>query len=212
VRLGNGEVRSGTRQQLEEAFNAGHLDGSALVLAAGMSEWVALGELMDRRPQEPVPAPVAAPEPPPLVAAEPPPVIAAEPAPVVTQVVAQEAAPAPAPAETAQEAPAPEAPTDEQTSADSAQVDAPELWQVKLTLKQLEDAFNAGLIEDDTPVLAAGADEWVELGTLRREQPAPFGDAVGVPSSQDGAPAEPASRTEPWPATLAGNSHSPTGE
>jgi hypothetical protein len=59
VRLADGQERSGTREQLEEAFRAGHLSEEMLVLAGGAPEWVKLGAVMGRN--EPLPAPVAAP-------------------------------------------------------------------------------------------------------------------------------------------------------
>jgi hypothetical protein len=221
VRLANGPVRSGTRKQLEEAFNAGHLDDSAPVLPAGSSEWVRLGDLMDRRPV----APVAPPEEPAAAAPEPAPAPTAEAAPMVAEPApAAEATALPIPAETAPALPSepasfpaeaapgglPESASEEALSWDLAAdgrpsleaKDAEQLWQVKLTTKQLEDAFHAGLFGDDTPVLPTGGDEWQSLGDVRRSQPSAFGNALQ----------EPASRTEPWPATVAANRPSAAGE
>jgi len=96
---------------------------------------------------------------------------------------------------------------------------------VKVTLKQLEEAFHARLLDDDTQVLAAGTNEWISLGDVRRTLPAPFGNALAEPVSND-TPAvtassgfqessphpEPASRTEPWPATAPTNAHSSAGD
>jgi hypothetical protein len=42
VRLADGQVRAGTRAQLEEALRAGLLDASAMVLAAGATVWTPL--------------------------------------------------------------------------------------------------------------------------------------------------------------------------
>lgn len=53
VRLASGDVRSGTREQVEEAARTGHLDSSSLVLASGTSEWVTLSSVIDRGPEDP---------------------------------------------------------------------------------------------------------------------------------------------------------------
>ena len=45
VRLPNGEVSRGSLDQLDEAFNAGHIDEHALVLAPGSTRWTKLGDL-----------------------------------------------------------------------------------------------------------------------------------------------------------------------
>jgi hypothetical protein len=132
VKLSNGEVRSGTRQQLEDAFRAGHLGEGALVLASGAREWVTLGDVMGRG--QPTPASVS---PPALAAPQP---------------------------ESGPPAPAPSAP--QSTAGDR------EVWQVTLTRPQLELALRDGYLDDDARVLAAGATEWVRLGTvLGRVQP-----------------------------------------
>jgi hypothetical protein len=237
VRLENGQVRSGTRQQLEEALAAGHLGADAFVLAAGTSEWMRLGDLMGAPPAAPMAAPVAAPEQGPVAAAEPPPLeapeaaptmaaeappVAAEPVPAAASEETPEQAPSaeaaaaeqPSPETAAPEQPSPETAADEQPGPMAAAADANELWQVKLTLRQLEEAFHAGLLDDDTQVLAAGADEWVQLGDIRRAQPAPFGNALSMPAGDQGGALhqESASRTEPWPATTTANGHSSAGE
>lgn len=91
VRLADGQVRSGTRLQLEEAFRAGHLDGDSLVLAAGASDWVPLYTLAAHLSSAPLPPSHAQPPPAPVVVppvapppVEPPPEASApvEPAPV----------------------------------------------------------------------------------------------------------------------------------
>ena len=194
-----------------------------MVLPAGSSEWVRLGELMDRRPLAAVPPPGMSPAPAPVVAAEPPPVVAAEPGEPAAvaaaepgPAVAAEAAPidaVPAPASTegnSQDADG--APSEPATGAatTSHAKDAEELWQVKLTLKQLEEAFLAGLLDDETPVLSERESEWLPLREFRSAQPPPFGSGL-----VSGAPhhAEPASRTEPWPANAGlGRSPSPASE
>jgi hypothetical protein len=45
ILLPNGEVRTGTLDQLDEAFNAGAVDASTLVLAPGATEWSTIGAL-----------------------------------------------------------------------------------------------------------------------------------------------------------------------
>jgi hypothetical protein len=178
VRLADGQVRSGTRQQLEEAFRAGHLDEGALVLAAGFHEWVTLGSVCGRRPSGPVPVPVGAAEPTPVEAQPAAPVVAAQQTPVTTL----EEAPA-APAQVA-----PSSPRAEDGEADSQAVwDGDKVWRVTLTGKQLEGAFHAGLINDDALVLAAGTDEWVRLGDVRLAQLAPGMNPLGIRSVVDAA-------------------------
>ena len=209
VRLADGQVRSGTRQQLQEAFTAGHLDDAALVMPAGASQWVPLGSIMDRRPSASVPPPAPAPEPAPDVAAEPAPV-AAQPEPAMAM-------------EPPQPAPSPEAASDGQSTAE-AEAQSEEPLLVRLTLKQLEEAFQARLLDDDTQVLPAGADEWVSLGDIRRALPPPFGSALAQPMDKDTAAEaspglqgsalhpEPASRTQPWPATAPASAPSSAGD
>jgi hypothetical protein len=158
VKLPNGEVRSGTRQQLVEAFHAGHLGEGALVLASGAREWVTLGSFMGRG--QPVSAWVAPP------------------------------APAPAPAapqpESAPPLPAPSVPpvlstlhtSDRWTEGDR------EVWQVKLTRPQLELGLRDGYLDEDAPVLATGASEWVRLGSVvGRVQPVYAPEAPTEPSA-----------------------------
>ena len=177
VRLADGQVRSGTRQQLEEAFSAGHLDEGVLVLAAGFHEWVTLGSVCGRRPSGPAPAPVGAAEPTPVETQPAAPVVAPQQAPVTTLVEAPAA-----PAEVASPSPRAE---DGQPNSEAAS-DGDKLWRVTLTAKQLEGAFHAGLIDENTPVLAAGTDEWVRLGDVRRAQLLP-GMTPGIRAVVDAA-------------------------
>jgi hypothetical protein len=185
VRLADGQVRTGTRQQLEEAFRAGHLAEDALVLRTGSTQWMKLGTVMARPPSfAPPPAPLEAPPPPAPSMAPTPAVVEAAPAPP----------PAPDPAEETPMTPAvdavqhasqetPEAPEqasaapdqDEPSPASAAEGETPPQatviaearHQVQLTDGQLEAAFLSGLLDNDSLVLAAGADQWVRLGDLR---------------------------------------------
>jgi hypothetical protein len=164
VRLANGDVRSGTRQQLEEALGAGHLGADVMVLPAGGREWVPLGIVMARS-EPPAPLDPVAHRPPSIapVAAPPPP---------------QPSAPPPRP-------------TDDG------------LWQVRLadgqvrsgTRQQLEEALNAGHLDEAALVLAAGASEWVTLASIaddrRQPEPAPAPTAAQEP--------EPVAAPEPAP-------------
>jgi hypothetical protein len=45
VRLPSGDVRRGSLDELDAAFEAGHIDENALVLAPGATTWTTLGEL-----------------------------------------------------------------------------------------------------------------------------------------------------------------------
>jgi hypothetical protein len=61
VKLANGDVHRVTIDQLDGAFQAGHIDESTMVLAAGGSEWTKLGDLAgldegDAPPPPPEPA------------------------------------------------------------------------------------------------------------------------------------------------------------
>jgi hypothetical protein len=73
VQLSDGDVHRVTLHQLDEGFQAGHIDASTMVLSAGATSWTKLGELagMDdvvsavRSPASlPQPVPVALPAPP----------------------------------------------------------------------------------------------------------------------------------------------------
>ncbi len=58
VKLPNGDVHRATLDQIEQAFEAGHVDGKTMVLATGETEWKTLGELagLDDQPAEATPA------------------------------------------------------------------------------------------------------------------------------------------------------------
>ena len=45
VKLANGDVHRVTIDQLDGAFQAGHIDESTMVLAAGASQWTKLGDI-----------------------------------------------------------------------------------------------------------------------------------------------------------------------
>src|SRR6202012_4504040 len=45
VKLADGDVHRVTLDQLDEAFQAGHIDGDTMVLEAGGSQWKKLGDL-----------------------------------------------------------------------------------------------------------------------------------------------------------------------
>jgi hypothetical protein len=66
VKLPNGDVHHVTVDQLDTAFEAGHIDANTLVLAEGSSQWTRLGEAagLDEPPAampSPTPAPVVRP-------------------------------------------------------------------------------------------------------------------------------------------------------
>ena len=175
LRLPDGQVRSGTRQQLEEAFRAGGIDEGALVLPDGATEWTKLGSVVVGRPSAPAEAPVAA----------------MEPAPARAQPAMPDAAPQQTPASASEQVPAP--PGLETSSPVQAEVGTPaavqtgggsdSLWQVKLTREQLAKAFHAGLLGDDTLVLAPRSDQWVKFSDAQQPPSAPSGTSLGVPSS-----------------------------
>ena len=150
VKLPSGELRSGTRQQLEEAFHAGHLDGTAQALAAGSREWVALNALFTRTPgTRPTPAPSTSPPP-------------------ASRLPAKGLQAAVRPASSV---PAARAPTQPPQPAAQEPVEHRDLWQVSLTRKQLGDALRMGLLTELTMVLGAGATEAVRLGVVLRSNP-----------------------------------------
>lgn len=62
VKLPNGDVHHVTVDQLDTAFEAGHIDADTLVLADGLSRWTRLGEAAGLD-EEVAPAPVASPAP-----------------------------------------------------------------------------------------------------------------------------------------------------
>lgn len=154
VRLPNGQIRSGTGQQLEEAYRAGHLDDAALVLPAGASSWSTLGALFGGAAAAPAVAPaVPAQHPQAEVAAPPADVPAAE-------VHANGVEPTPVEPPAADDAP-PEA-----RGADGEQTK----WQVRLTHGQLEAALRLGFLDEHSQVSAVGTDEWVSLGDVLSRQ------------------------------------------
>jgi hypothetical protein len=61
VKLANGDVHRVTLDQLDGAFQAGHIDEGTMVLAAGASIWTKLGDLagLDDEAEAPAPAPVS---------------------------------------------------------------------------------------------------------------------------------------------------------
>jgi hypothetical protein len=61
VKLGSGDVHKVTLDQLDEAFQAGHVDENTMVLAANGTRWMKLGDAagLDDAPA-PAPAPVTA--------------------------------------------------------------------------------------------------------------------------------------------------------
>jgi len=60
VRLPTGDVRRGSLDDLDAAFEAGHIDENALVLAPGATKWTKLGELAGLDADDaPPPAPAA---------------------------------------------------------------------------------------------------------------------------------------------------------
>ena len=182
VRLPDGQVRAGTRAQLEEALHAGHLDPSFMVLAAGATEWAPLNRAI--APPAPAqtlaspvgvgPADVSATAPAQAVAppAEPGPADVSATAPA--QAVASPAEPGPENTET------PLAPDTlnslpgsnpgEETPVTKAADSAEPLWQVQLPERLLEAAFEAGLLGDDVLVMAVGTDQWVRFGDVRRSR------------------------------------------
>ncbi|HEY5148199.1 MAG TPA: GYF domain-containing protein, partial [Polyangiaceae bacterium] len=67
VKLANGDVHRVTLDQLDGAFQAGHIDEGTMVLAAGASQWTKLGDLAglddESAPPDPQPQPYIAPAP-----------------------------------------------------------------------------------------------------------------------------------------------------
>jgi hypothetical protein len=95
VKLGSGDVHKVTLDQLDEAFQAGHVDENTMVLAANGTRWMKLGDAagLDDAPA-PAPAPVVAAAPSRVVAA--PAALAAPPAaPIPVAYVAPRTAQAP---------------------------------------------------------------------------------------------------------------------
>lgn len=61
VKLANGDVHRVTIDQLDGAFQAGHIDESTMVLAAGASQWTTLGEVAGLDDESAAPPQAAAP-------------------------------------------------------------------------------------------------------------------------------------------------------
>jgi hypothetical protein len=59
VKLSDGDVHRVTLDQLDEAFQAGHIDGDTMVLAGGASEWTRLASLAGMDEEEEVPVEAA---------------------------------------------------------------------------------------------------------------------------------------------------------
>jgi hypothetical protein len=97
VKLASGDVHRVTLDQLDEAFQAGHVDENTMVLAANGTRWMKLGDaagLDDAPAPAPAPAPVAAAAPSRVVAA-PAAVVAPGAAPIPVAYVAPRTAQAP---------------------------------------------------------------------------------------------------------------------
>jgi hypothetical protein len=58
----------------------------------------------------------------------------------------------------------------EETPVTKAADGAEPLWQIQLPERQLEAAFEAGLVGDDALVRAVGTDRWVRFGDVRRSR------------------------------------------
>jgi hypothetical protein len=84
VKLPNGAVHHVTLDQLDAAFEAGHIDARTPVLSDGATQWTTLGEAAGLEDAPVAPAPVAAPSPTPapVVMSVAAPTYAAQPAPV----------------------------------------------------------------------------------------------------------------------------------
>jgi hypothetical protein len=177
VRLASGEVRSGTRQQLDEAFRAGHIDGSSLALPAGARDWTRLDSVLQTRDVAAAPPATAAP---PIVSPSQAPTVAAAP---------QSLAASPAPA-VARAAPQPVT-----QSAMERVEDADDVCHVKVPRAQLEDAFRAGFLDEGILVLTSEASDWVKLGSLVDRGSAPSSTSRQAAISQTGE----------WPPSEAGD-------
>jgi hypothetical protein len=186
--MADGQMRSGTRQQLEEAFKAGHLDSGVLVLASGAASWVPLGALV--QPNRPLPAAFSA-------------------APVSSGTPSPSRAPA--------SAPVPSAPpsTPATVPGTSWQVRMPD-GQVRAgSPDQLEEAVRAGHLDGNTLVLPPGAPQWVPLpaalegiSNARSRSPAvpaqpPAPAAVATPAAVAPPPPPLPSAPEPPPQAIA---------
>jgi len=179
VKLADGQVRSGTRQQLEDALRAGHVDEGTLVLTGAASEWTTLGALRNRVESS---GAVATDPPRELGPAQEGPAPAAA---VVMEgsTVAEGAATPTAPdgalpmcsEDALQESDAPPAQEgaarldagDREAESSGVRQGNPQ-WQIQLTDEQLDEAFRVGLLGEDALVLAIGTDQWVRFGDLQR--------------------------------------------
>jgi hypothetical protein len=153
VKLASGELRTGTRDQLEEALRAGHIDSRALVLAPGAHEWTPAAALTGSHPAAPGPAPAAQ-----SVTARPPP---ASPA-VAAQSVTARPPPA-SPAVAAQSVTARLPPAPEASPGTDARAD--ETWQVQMSRAQLEQSLRLGVLAQDALVRTDDAGRWLKLST-----------------------------------------------
>ncbi len=142
VRLPDGQIRAGTRAQLEEAVRAGLLDATFMALAAGAVDWTPLGVAI----APPTPAQAIAPP--------------AE--------LAHADSETPLAPDTLDSLPGGN--PGEETPTTTASGDAEPLWQIQLPERQLEAAFEAGLVGDDALVMAVGTDRWVRFGDVRRSR------------------------------------------
>jgi hypothetical protein len=186
VKLPDGQTRSGTRHQLEEAFKAGHLDSGVLVLASGAKSWVPLGALM--QPSRPLPAAFTAPS-------------------VAPAAAAPSRAPAP---------PSAAPPTPATAPATTWQVRMPDGQVRAGTPEQLEEAVRAGHLDASTMVLPPGAPQWVSLpsalegiANARSRSPSPV---APVPAPAPAVVETPAHRDDvaPPPAPASAQSPEPT--
>lgn len=150
LKLPGGEVRAGSRQQLEEALQAGHLDANALVLPAGKTEWTKLSLAVG---QSPAPTPMA-------------PSVAASPAKAPSVVASAISVPA-----IARSAPPEGGPW-------QARLPSGELRSG--SRDQLEEALRLGHLPGDTPVLPPGATEWLALGSVAADSSQSRPPAVGI--------------------------------
>jgi len=171
--LPNGDIRSGTLEQLDEACRSGHLDQGTLVRPIHSDRWITLAEVLGgarAASAPPLATGVAAPR-------------ASVAAPRASVPVPRVSVPAPrasVPAPPVAPPPAP-APIDHDAG----------LWQVRLpngevrsgTRQQLVEAFVAGHLHEQMYVLAAGASQWVPLGTVMGR-----GEASALPTAFSASP------------------------
>ncbi|HXX65576.1 MAG TPA: hypothetical protein VEK07_00225 [Polyangiaceae bacterium] len=94
VKLSDGDVHRVTLDQLDEAFQAGHIDGNTMVLASGATQWTKLGALAGIDDDE---AEVQVDAPSPVASRDPAAIALATPAPAGTLTHGYPAQPAPVP-------------------------------------------------------------------------------------------------------------------